>query len=65
MLTSESPDEGLMARSESVTPVNFARESNGLQVWQWAMLDVLLDEVLDVFSTLIWEAIGTPVVVKD
>jgi hypothetical protein len=38
-----------VARPESVAPVNFARESNDLQVWQRAMLDETLDVLLDVF----------------
>ena len=42
-----------LARPESVEPVNFARESNDLQVWQRAMLDETLDELLDVFSTVV------------
>jgi len=32
-----------MARSESVVPVNFAKEPNDLQVYQGAMLDETLD----------------------
>jgi hypothetical protein len=39
-----------LARPESVAPVNFASESNDLQVWQRAILDETLDALLDVFS---------------
>jgi len=37
--------------------VNFARESNDLQVQRRAMLDETLDALLDVFSTVIREGI--------
>ena len=46
-----------MARPESVVPVNFARESNDLQVHQRAVLDETLGVLLDVFSTVIREGI--------
>jgi hypothetical protein len=47
--------EASMARPESVAPVDFARESNDLQVQQQTLLDETLDVLLDVFSTVICE----------
>ena len=39
-----------LARPESVAPLNFASESNDLQVYQRALLDETLDALLDVFQ---------------
>jgi len=48
----------VMARSERVAPVNFARESNDLRVQQRAMLDETLDALLDVLLYVLLKRVG-------
>jgi hypothetical protein len=53
----------VMARSESVTPRNFARKSNGLEAPLRVVLDEMLDALLDVLigATMFHDSRRTPV----